>query len=127
VLARASLAVLALAVAVWLALGYPGAHDEARATAILTTPAAKLPPPQRTQALSLLQSARRFRPDDTVVLREASVLTQIGRRARAAQMLRSLLRREPESVTGWALLAFADPSAVPEARAHERALAPPVP
>lgn len=123
---RISLAVAALAVAVWLALGYPGAHDEARATAILATPAEKLTPAQRSQALSLLQSARRFRPDGTVVLREASLLIQTGARARAARMLRTLLRHEPESVTGWTLLAFADPSARAQASARQRALAPPV-
>jgi predicted Zn-dependent protease len=61
-----------------------------------------------------------------VVLREATLLITGGRRPEAARELRRLLATEPESVTAWVLLGLADPTAVAEAAAHRRALAPPV-
>jgi predicted Zn-dependent protease len=126
VLLRVALAAVCLAAAAWFAIGYPGAHDEARARTLMTTPVAQLSHVQRSEALALLDGARRARPDETVDLRRASLLIGLGRKHEAAAVLRSILRREPRNVTAWTLLAFADPSAVSEARAHQQALAPPV-
>jgi predicted Zn-dependent protease len=124
--ARAALLAVAVLVAGWLATGYPGAHDEARAKALLARPAAGLGATERAQALALLHGARRGRPDGGVLLREAALLITTGRRAEAAARLRPLVRREPESVTAWTLLGLADPGLAAEAASRRRALAPPV-
>jgi predicted Zn-dependent protease len=126
VLLRIALAAVCLVAAAWFAIGYPGAHDEARARTLLATPVAQLSPAQRSEASALLEGARRARPDGAVQLRRASLLIGLGRKPAAAAVVRSVLRREPRNVTAWTLLAFADPSAVSEARAHQQALAPPV-
>jgi hypothetical protein len=126
VLARIALAAIALLAAGWLALGYPGAHDEARARSLLARPVPELTPAERADALAALRGARRFRPDGAVELREASLLTLTGHRPAAAALLRRLLAREPRNVTAWTLLAFADPHEGARARARARALSPPV-
>jgi cytochrome c-type biogenesis protein CcmH/NrfG len=126
VLARAVVVVVALAAAVWLAWAYPGARDEARATQLLAQPAAQLSPAERAEGFRLLHSARRGRPDGPARLREAALLTGLGRRAEAAALLRPIVRREPQYLSAWTLLAFADPRYVPVARARQRELAPPV-
>jgi Flp pilus assembly protein TadD len=126
VLSRAVLLVIALAAAGWLAAAYPGARDEARAKALLAGAGPRPTPAERERALALLRGARRARPDGAVVLREATLLITGGRRPEAARELRRLLAIEPESVTAWTLLGLADPTAVAEATAHRRALAPPV-
>jgi predicted Zn-dependent protease len=126
VLLRVALAAVCLVAAAWFAIGYPGAHDEARARSLTATPVAKLSPAERREASALLDGARRARPDEAVDLRRASLLIGLGRKREAAAVVRSVLRREPRNVTAWTLLAFADPSAVAEARAHQLALAPPV-
>jgi predicted Zn-dependent protease len=123
---RIALAAVCLAAAAWFALGYPGARDETRAKALLTTPVAKLSAAQRAEAFALLDGARRFRPDGMVDLRRASLLIQVGRRPEAAALVRRVLRREPRNVTAWSLLAYADPRAAATARRHQLALAPPV-
>jgi hypothetical protein len=123
---RIGLAIVCVAVAAWFALGYPGAHDEARARSLLATPGAKLTPAQRTEAFALLDGARRARPDDAVDLRRASLLIQLDRKPAAAALLRDVLAREPRNVTAWSLLAFADPRDAATAREHQLELAPPV-
>jgi predicted Zn-dependent protease len=127
-LPRVAVIVVALAMAGWLAAAYPGARDEARARALLGQGAspARLSAAEQRHAFALLRSARRVRPDGTAVQLESSLLTLTGRKAQAATLLRALLRREPDNVTAWTLLAFADPKAIPQARARQRALAPPV-
>jgi predicted Zn-dependent protease len=126
VLLRIALAAVCLVAAAWFAVGYPGAHDEARARSLLAIPGAKLSPAQRTEAFALLDGARRARPDDAVDLRRASLLIQLGRKPAAAALLHDVLVREPRNVTAWTLLAFADPRAAATARAHQLELAPPV-
>jgi predicted Zn-dependent protease len=127
VLARVALLVIALAAAGWLASAYPGARDEARARALLASAGPRPTAAERERALALLRGARRARPDGAVVLREATLLITAGRRPEAARELRRQLATEPESVTAWALLALADPTAVAEAAAHRRALVRHVP
>ena len=126
-LARAALLLVALAAAGWLASGYPGARDEARAGELLARPARQLTPAERARALALLEGARRARPDGGVLVSEAGLLLATGdRRAAAARML-GLVRAEPENVTAWTLLGLADPGRSAEVAARRRALAPPVP
>jgi predicted Zn-dependent protease len=126
VAARIALVVLALAAAGWLAAAYPGARDEARARALLQRPVAQLTPAERARALKLLEAARRARPDGAVIVQEASLLFQTGRRAQAVALLRPHLRREPDDVAGWTVLALADPRFAAEAHRQQQRLAPPV-
>jgi predicted Zn-dependent protease len=118
--ARGLLALVALAAAAWLASGLAGAVDEARARRTGLDPG---------RAAALLDGARRGRPDGTVLPLEAAVLVRQGRAARAAALLRPLLREEPDNVTGWAVLSLAlarsDPRGAAAARARAQALAPP--
>lgn len=122
-LARVLVLVLAVAVAGWLASGYAGARDEARAIAIPQTTSAG-----RAEAIRLLEGARRRRPDSTVVPRLAGLLVLEGRRATAVALLRPLLREEPGNATGWAVLALAlqrdDPAGARAALARRLALVP---
>jgi predicted Zn-dependent protease len=123
VLARALLLVLALAAAGWLASGYPGARDEARAV----YGSARTDPPE---AIRLLDAARARRPDSTVVPRLAGLLVLSGRPDRAIALLRPLVRAEPDNATAWAVLAIAlsrtDPVAARAAQRRRVALVPPV-
>jgi predicted Zn-dependent protease len=123
VLGRALLLVLALATAGWLASGYAGARDEARAV----YGSART---DRPEAIRLLDAARSRRPDSTVVPRLAGLLVLEGRPQRAVALLRPLVRAEPENVTAWAVLAIAlsrsDPVAARAAQRRRLALAPPV-
>ena len=125
--ARIALLLVAVAAVVWLAAAYRGAHDEARAKALLDRGSpATLAPAERERALGLLHGARRGRPDGSAKQLEASLLTLTGDKPGAASLLRALVRREPENVTAWTLLAFADPREVARARERQRALAPSV-
>lgn len=126
---RVALAVVALAMAGWLATALPGARDEQEARGAVPTGAA----PSRAQiarAIELLEGARRARPDGEILPRLAGLELTAGRRERAVALLRPLVRDEPENVTAWTALALAlaetDPDAAAEANARRRALAPPV-
>jgi predicted Zn-dependent protease len=58
------------------------------------------------------------------MLGEALFLTQAGDNRRATRVLNEVLRREPENVSAWGLLAQADPSRAAEARAQVARLNP---
>jgi predicted Zn-dependent protease len=125
VLGRALLLVIALAAAGWLASAYGGARDEARAQVTTAKPA----PAQLRASIRRLEAARRRRPDSTVVPRLAGFLVIDGQAARAAALLRPLLRAEPDNATGWAVLTLAlahsDPAGARAALRRRLALVPP--
>jgi predicted Zn-dependent protease len=127
---RAALLVVALVAALWLASAFPGARDEARATALGTASHGRLTPAERTRAIALLDGARRYRPDSTIVPTEAGLLVGAGRSGAAAALLRPLVRAEPENATAWAVLALAlahsDPAGARAALARRAALIPPI-
>ena len=127
---RLALAVIALAVAGWLASAWPGTRAELRARDIQPAAGQELTPARVQEAIGLLEDARRARPDGEVVPRLAGLELTAGRPERAVALLRPLVRHEPENVTAWTALALAladsDPEAAAEADARRRALAPPV-
>lgn len=126
---RVAGAIVSLAVAGWLASGWPGARDEQQARDVV--PAGVRPSPAQVErAIKLLEGARRVRPDGEVVPRLAGLELTAGRPERAIALLRPLVRHEPENVTAWTALALAlgetDPEAAEAANARRRELAPPV-
>lgn len=126
---RVVAALVALAVAGWLASAWPGARAEREArdaVSVAGTPS----PAQVERAIELLEEARRARPDGEILPRLAGLEVTAGRPERAVALLRPLVRYEPENVTAWTALALAlaetDLEAAAEANARRRALAPPV-
>jgi predicted Zn-dependent protease len=85
------------------------------------------------QAARLLDDARFLNPDTRPLLAEGSLLVARGgpgvRRGRA--MLEDAVRKEPDNVVAWAVLASAtrrvDPARSQQARARALELSPPVP
>jgi predicted Zn-dependent protease len=122
---RIVLIVLALAAGGWLFLeeravraqtqltriGFEGKGDPARAPALLAT-------------------ARRLNPDRRPDLFEGVVLARQNKIPQAIAAIRKATTAEPENLEAWALLASvaqrSDPKTAAEARAHTRALAPPL-
>jgi len=128
-MSRVAGALVALAVAGWLASAWPGARAEQEARDAVST-AGTPSPAQVERAIELLEGARRARPDGEVLPRLAGLEVTAGRPERAVALLRPLVRYEPENVTAWTALALAlaeaDPQAAAQANARRRALAPPV-
>ena len=122
--------VVSLAAAAWLASAYPGTRAEERARAIRPAPGQPLTPAQVARSIELLEDARRARPDGDILPRLAGLELTAGRPERAAALVRPLVRREPENLPAWTILAFAledsDPAGAREAQARRRELAPPV-
>jgi predicted Zn-dependent protease len=127
---RVAVLLVSLAAAAWLASAYPGTRAEEQAREIRAAPGRPLTPGQVARSIELLEDARRARPDGEVVVKLAGLELTAGRPDRAAELLRPLVREEPENVPAWAALALAlgrsDPAAAREARARQRELAPPV-
>jgi predicted Zn-dependent protease len=128
-MSRVVVAVVALAMAGWLASALPGARDEREARDAVSA-GARPSPAQVERAIALLEGAGRARPDGEILPRLAGLELTAGRPERAVALLRPLVRYEPENVTAWTTLALAlaetDPDAAAEANARRRALAPPV-
>ncbi len=128
-MSRVVVAVVALAMAGWLASALPGARDEQEARDAVSAGATPSPA-QVERAIALLEGARRARPDGEILPRLAGLELTAGRPERAVALLRPLVRYEPENVTAWTALALAlaetDADAAAEANARRRALAPPV-
>jgi hypothetical protein len=127
---RIAVVVLSLAAAAWLASAYPGTRAEEQAREIRAAPGGELTPAQLARSLELLQDARRARPDGEILPRLAGLELTAGRPDGAAALVRPLVRREPENLPAWTILAFAlersDPAGAREAQARRRELAPPV-
>ncbi|MBV9193484.1 MAG: hypothetical protein JO168_05015 [Solirubrobacterales bacterium] len=103
-LLRAAVAVLALVVCAWFALGARQAHELSAAGNLITTPGA-LTRPQAAHAEAMLRAAATLNPDSQVdVLRGRLALTQ-GQRARATNLFTRVAEREPMNVVAWYWLA----------------------
>lgn len=130
-LARGLIAALALAVLAWLGIGLRGLGLSERADRLSTAPGRA--PAQVDEAARLLEDARFLNPDLGPLLAKGVLLVAHGgRRApEGVALMEEAVRREPDNVLAWGLLASAtrrlDPerSRVARARAHE--LSPPVP
>jgi predicted Zn-dependent protease len=127
---RAALLLVSLAAAAWLASAYPGTRAEEQARTIRPAPGQELTEGQVARSIELLEDARRARPDGDILPRLAGLELTAGRADRAAALVRPLVRREPENLPAWTILAFAledsDPAGAREAQARRRELAPPV-
>ena len=127
---RVALLLVSLAAAGWLASAYPGTRAEEQARAIRPAAGEALTPQQVARSIELLEDARRARPDGDILPRLAGLELTAGRPERAVALVRPLVRREPENLPAWTILAFAladsDPAGAREAQARRRELAPPV-
>jgi hypothetical protein len=128
---RVAVVLVCLAAAGWLASAYPGTRAEEQAREIRpATPGGRLTPDQVARSIELLDDARRARPDGDILPRLAGLERIAGRADRAAALVRPLVRREPENLPAWTILAFAlqetDPAGAREAQRRRRELAPPV-
>jgi hypothetical protein len=91
--------VAVLIVCAWFALGIRQAHDTAQATALLSrTP---LSATQAAHIASLLHTAEQLNPDVQVDILRGQLAHDRGRRRQAAQILASVVRREPENAFAW--------------------------
>jgi predicted Zn-dependent protease len=130
VAARVAVAVVALVVLAWLGINLRGLGLSERGERLAATPNAT--PAQVAEAERALEDARFLNPDTRPLLVEGSLLAaRGGRRAREGiELLEQAVRREPENVVAWGVLASAtrrlDPARSREARRRARELSPPV-
>jgi predicted Zn-dependent protease len=128
---RVAVLLVSLAAAAWLASAYPGTRAEEQARAIRPPAGGELTPQLVARSIELLEDARRARPDGDILPRLAGLELTAGRARQAADLVRPLVRREPENLPAWTILAFAlersgDPAGARQAQARRRELAPPV-
>lgn len=125
---RGLLAAAAVAVAVIAGFWVHSARLESRAQSIAERPPQTLSAADVERAAQLFESARAKNPDLRPVEREAGLLIRSGHSARAVTLLRPVVRREPDNLTAWVLIARAawqkDPALAREALARARALNP---
>ena len=128
--ARVLTAVLAVAVLAWLAVSLRG-YDRFEAGERLAF-APHATQAQADEAAGLFEDARFLNPDTRPLLSKGALL--VARNGRRTQeglaLLEEAVRREPDNVVAWAVLASAtrrlDPQRSREARARADELSPPV-
>ena len=120
-------AVVAIAV---IALWLHSSHLESQGRAFRPSPAHPVTPAQVNRALSEFDRARKNNPDTRPEVEEATILIFLGRNAKAAAMLRQVVRKEPQNAQAWGFLSLAtrtlDPQLSQAAAARVLKLAPPV-
>jgi hypothetical protein len=128
--ARVSLAVVALVICAWFALGIRQAHELDRATAIVSglTGQRKLTPAQATLARSLLSSAAVLNPDQEINIVRARVALLRNDRPAATRILMGVVHSEPMNLEAWYGIATSAKSGatVASALAHIDLLEPPI-
>jgi hypothetical protein len=129
-LVRIALAGLAAVVCAWFVLGIVEAHDQTRATALMSLPGT----PSRAQTgqiLGLLDDAATLNPDRQIDLLRVQAEQRGGEAAAALKTAEAAARAEPQNAFAWVVLQFAarplDPALAQLAGERERQLAPPVP
>jgi hypothetical protein len=103
VLARLSLAGLALIACAWFVLGIRQAHDLGVATSIAQN--RSISPAQAAHAESLLDSAATLNPDKEVQLVRAQIASAAGNDTRAIALAQQVANAEPENVVAWYVMA----------------------
>ena len=126
---RAVLALAALAVAAVLAVQAVGARADAELSRIVLSPS----PPTAAQldrGRTLLERSRRLNPDTRPDILGALLRLRADDTPGALSALRGVVRREPENLEAWGLIARLarghDTALEATARSRVRALAPPV-
>jgi hypothetical protein len=128
-LARATLALAALALAAVLAVQALAARADLELTRLVLNPT-PLTAQQQARADMLVGRADRLSLDTRTDIERATLRARAGDFRGAGAKFESVVRREPQNLEAWALLARAaeryDPARAAEARARTRRLAPPV-
>jgi predicted Zn-dependent protease len=128
VIQRWLLVAASLAVAVLAGLWLHSARLESQAQAIAERPSQTLTKGEADRAVRLFESARANNPDTRPVEREAGLLIRNGRPRQAVTLLQPIVKREPQDLTAWVLIAIgargADPALEREALARVGALNP---
>jgi hypothetical protein len=126
---RVALALAALAVAAVLAVQAVGARADAELSRIVLSPSTPTAA-QRARGRTLLPRAQRLNPDTRPDILGGLLRLRGGDARGAVAAFRGVVRREPENLEAWALIAriagSQDPALVARARSRVRALAPPV-
>lgn len=127
-LTRVLVALLAIAAIVWLALGYRSTDLSEDGERLAERP--DQTPAQVREAEDTLERARFLNSDSRPLLLEGLLLATYNRYDEGIELLERGVRREPDNVVGWGLLAQAtasrDPARSREARAEILRLSPPV-
>jgi predicted Zn-dependent protease len=125
---RLTVAVLAIAAIAWLALGYRSTVLSERGARLAERPDQTAA--QVREAESTLKDARFLNPDTRPLFVEGFLLATHGRYEEGLELLEQGVRREPDNVVGWGILAQAtarrDPARSREARIQIARLSPPV-
>src|SRR5690242_6555102 len=125
-LARIPVAVLAVVAAGWLVVQALGAHADAEVSRIALSPK-PVTAAQQARGRTLVAREARLNPDTRPEVLRGLLRLRAGNARGAAAAFVSVVRREPDNLGAWALLArVADPAGAAQARARVRALAPPV-
>lgn len=128
--ARVLIAVLAVAVLAWLAVSLRGYDRFETGERLAFAPHATQA--QADEAARLFEDARFLNPDTRPLLSKGALLVARGgrRTQEGLALLEEAVRREPDNVVAWAVLASAtrrlDPQRSREARARADELSPPV-
>jgi hypothetical protein len=104
---RAALVALAAIAVLWFGYGLRALELESDADRKVEGAGALEDPAAIRDARSLLHRAARYNADPTPELDEARLLIRLGRQREAVPLLESVVRSNPGSIAGWALLATA--------------------
>jgi predicted Zn-dependent protease len=128
VIERGLLVAVAVAIAVFTGLWLHSARLEKKAQSIAQRPPQALSANDVKQATDLFERSRANNPDLRPAEREAGLLIRTGRTREAVALLKPVVRREPDNLTAWTLVAIAaqksDPALARQAVARARALNP---
>jgi predicted Zn-dependent protease len=128
VIERGLLVAVAVAIAVGAGFWVHAARLESKAQSIAERPPQSLSRQDVDQAARLFEDARAHNPDTRPIEREAGLLIRTGRLREAVALMRPVVRREPDNLTAWALIAIGartvNPALAREATARARALNP---
>jgi predicted Zn-dependent protease len=127
--ARVALAALALVVLACLSIALRNVVLTERAQKIAALPDPS--PAQVDEAERLFERARLLDPDTRPLLLEGALLARAGRQDEGVASVEQAVRREPDNVLAWGVLAAitreADPARSRAAEARRLELSPPVP
>jgi predicted Zn-dependent protease len=127
-LARVALAAIALLALAYLAIGLRNVvlTERAQGLAVLPDPSDA----QVDEAARLFERARLLDPDTRPLLQEGALLAGAGKRREGVALVEQAVRREPDNVLAWGVLAEimreVDPARSRAAEARRLELSPPV-